>query len=45
MIIVIAILSTIFETSLQFSDMWYYRHAITKHLKQLAANFDEAKMF
>jgi hypothetical protein len=32
-ILVIAILSTIFEISLPFSDMWYYNHAITTRLK------------
>jgi hypothetical protein len=45
MIIVISVLSTIFEISLLFTDMWYYHHAITTRLKQLAVNFDEAKMF
>jgi len=44
MIIVIAILLTIFEISLPFSDTWYYNHAITTRLKKLAVNL-EAKMF
>jgi len=42
---VTVILSTIFEISFPFPDMWYYHHAITTRLKQLAVNLDEAKMF